>query len=56
MDTGIKNTMDVILNFVQFVLRYLMANPVIFMVSLILVLIGKKGSIKVGGSGITLGK
>lgn len=51
-----NSLMSTIINFIQYALQVLMANPLAFMAALFLLLIGKKGSIKVGGSGITVGK
>ena len=56
MESTAKNTVTTILTFIQYALQTLMANPLLFMGTLLLLMIGKKGSLKVGGSGITIGK
>lgn len=52
----INGLLGTIVNFVQYVLQLLMSNPVALLAAMFLLLIGKKGSVKVGGSGVSVGK
>lgn len=56
MNNQINSLLNTIINFIQYALQVLMANPFAFMAALFLILIGKKGSIKVGNSGVSVGK
>lgn len=56
MSNQVSTTVSTILAFLQYVLHLFMSQPLYFMAVLFMLAIGKKGSIKVGGSGITLGK
>ena len=52
----INGLLGTIVSFIQYALQVLMANPVAFLAAMFLILIGKKGGIKVGNRRVTGGK